>query len=126
METNFIMSLIEAEKNLVNNPLIHIFLWVVILDILSGTIKGVFFKKEGNSRKGLLGLVKHFLIILLVLIGYPYCEVLDFTAIGNSIILAYIVFYALSIIENWGQMGLYVPDSLKKFVQKLQESEEKK
>lgn len=111
-------------KNLLNNVYIHIFVWIVLLDIATGIVKGLA-NKDGNSTKGLLGLIKHLLVIVLVSIAYPYLRVLGFGVIGDGFVLAYIAIYALSCTENWGQLGLPLPDFVKDRLTKIKDIAEK-
>ncbi|MEB7428508.1 phage holin family protein, partial [Enterococcus faecalis] len=69
-------------KNLISNVLIQIFVWLVLGDIASGLCKGIR-KKEGNSTKGLPGLIKHLLVVCLVIVAYPYLKIMGFTSIAN-------------------------------------------
>ena len=69
--------LLMGFSNLIHNAHIQIFVWVVLFDILTGLCKGIFIK-EANSTEGLLGVVKHLLVTMLILVAYPYLKILGF------------------------------------------------
>ncbi|MDO5714899.1 MAG: phage holin family protein [Tissierellia bacterium] len=101
-----------------SNPYVHIFVWAVIVDIFSGIVKA-FFQKIGNSTKGLKGLLKHLLVVVVVILANIYLPLLGYDSIANYFIFFFIVQYGISIIENWGQMGLPLPQSIKNVLYKL-------
>ncbi len=117
--------LIAEFRNLLNNGYIHIFVWMVVGDIASGIVKGLM-NKEGNSTKGLIGAVKHLLVVALVLISYPYLKILGFESIATAFVCSYIAIYGISLVENWGQIGLPLPDFVKDRLGKLKDKSEEK
>lgn len=117
--------LISEFRNLVNNVYIHIFVWMVVGDIASGIFKGLL-NKDGNSTKGLLGVIKHLLVVALVLIAYPYLKILGFEGIATAFVISYIAIYGISLTENWGQIGLPLPDFVKARLWKLKDDAEKR
>ena len=108
-------------SNLIHNAHIQIFVWVVLFDILIGLCKGIFVK-EANSTKGLLGVVKHLLVTMLILVAYPYLKILGFETIATTFVWFYIAMYGISITENFGQLGLPIPDWVKERLSKLQDT----
>lgn len=111
-------------SNLIHNAHIQIFVWVVLFDILTGLCKGIFVK-EANSTKGLLGVVKHLLVTMLILVAYPYLKILGFETIATTFVWFYIAMYGISITENFGQLGLPIPDWVKERLSKLQDTTNK-
>lgn len=112
--------LVEQVKLLSSNVLIQIFLIFVAFDIISGTAKGL--RNENlNSRKGVNGVVKHFLVIILVLVTIPYLELLGFHTLGLSLKIFFIAQYGISIIENLGHYGIKLPSWIKKKFEQLHE-----
>lgn len=96
---------------LIDDPLIIGFTWLVIVDIISGIIKGLRGKvtpSKTNSTKGLYGLCKHMLILTMVLTIYPYLITLNFNSIAQVMVLAFAYQYLVSIIENLSQMDIDV------------------
>lgn len=118
------LKLILEFKHLLSNVFIHLLLWMAILDVVTGLVKGVWFQKEGNSTKALHGIIKHSAVIVATLILYPYAILLGQNVVANSVVCGYIAAYALSLIENLGQMGIWVPQFLKERLTKLKNSSE--
>lgn len=110
--------LLREFQNLMSNYWVHIFIWSVVFDIATGIVKG-FVIKDSNSTKGLLGLIKHLLVVLLVLTAIPYLNIAGLDSFSNLFIWFFIVVYAISITENWGQLGLPLPEWVKGTLTKL-------
>lgn len=72
--------------------------------------------KKLDSSVGIKGLIKHGIVLLLVLVLYPYMVVLNFLTYANSIVLFYIFNYGISIIENLNDMGIKLPNSIRKYL----------
>ncbi len=116
--------LLHEFKNLLSNGYLQVFVWFVFGDIVTGLCKG-FFIKEGNSTKGLLGIVKHLLVVCLVIVAYPYLKIMGFETIATSFVFFYIAVYGISIIENLGQLGIPFPSWIKDRFSKLKDTTEK-
>lgn len=100
----------QVEK-MIDDPLIIGFTWLVIFDIFSGIIKGLRGRttpNRTNSTKGIYGLCKHMLILTMVLTVYPYLITLNFSSVGQLMVLAFAYQYLVSIIENLSQMDINV------------------
>lgn len=118
------LKLLHQFQLLASDILVQIFLFLVLLDIVSGMAKGIA-GKQGNSTKGLLGIVKHMLITILVLFAYPYMKLLHLDVLAISFIMFYILAYGISLTENWGQLGLPVPSFVKERLEKLKDLSDK-
>lgn len=114
------MQLLHEFKNLVSNLYFQVFLWAVIADILTGLAKG-FKGKTSNSTKGLSGLVKHLLVVMLVTIAYPYLKILGLETIATAFVFFYIATYGISITENLDQLGVKVPGWIKSRLEKIKD-----
>lgn len=101
-----------------DNKIIWLFLWVVIIDIVTGFARSLL-AHHTTSKKGTDGLIKHGVLILIVMTLYPMLDANGFRSVGDTFVTFYIVTYAVSIIENLGQMGLPLPDWLTKYIYKL-------
>ncbi|MGX7107928.1 phage holin family protein [Facklamia miroungae] len=110
--------LINLYKTINQNPYIIIFVWLVVFDFITGYAKG-FLSGIANSTKGLQGLVKHLLVVMLVISVCPLLEVLGFESISTSFIVFYIVTYGISVVENIGQSGIPLPIFVTKYFDKL-------
>ena len=107
-----------------HNLYIHAFLILVMVDIASGTLKA-FKQKVGNSSKGLWGLMKHLLVVCVVIFADIYLPLLGFASIATSFLVFFIVQYMISITENWGQLGLPLPEQIRSILCKLNSTSEK-
>lgn len=106
-------------QRLVDDPLIIAFVWCVIVDVVTGYIRSVFVRKT-NSTKGLFGLIKHTVVLVSIISIYPYLISLGFDWLAQTMVWGFIINYLTSIVENWGEMGLYLPPQIKSFLVKLQ------
>lgn len=107
-----------AYQALYDNKFIWFFVLAVTIDIITGFIKSLL-TKNTNSTKGLDGLIKHSLLMLIALTVYPVAEAAGFKIVGDMFITSYAVIYTVSIIENLGQMGITIPAPIKKYIYKL-------
>ena len=105
-------------QSMIDNKFILIYTWSVLGDIMTGFFKSLNHKST-NSTKGLNGLFKHAALMLLILTLYPMLDLLKWDTMADAFICFYILFYVVSIIENLGQMGIPVPEWLKKYIYKL-------
>ncbi|WHA10617.1 phage holin family protein [Enterococcus montenegrensis] len=108
-------------KNLISNGYMQLFLWMVLGDIATGICKG-FFIKDSNSTKGLLGIVKHMLVVCLVIVAYPYLKIMGLENIATAFVFFYIAVYGISIVENLGQLGVPIPKWVKERLTKLKDT----
>ena len=113
----------EAFKEITQVPIYHIFIGLVIADIVTGTVKG-FVNKQANSTKGLLGILKHLMVVILVLTVTPYLVMLKQNLIADSFILFFISQYGISFVENWGQIGLPMPNFVRQYFEKINRDKE--
>lgn len=101
-----------------DNRLIWLFVWVVIVDIITGFAKSLV-THHTTSSKGTSGLIKHGVLLLVMLTLYPLLDTNGMKSAADTFVTFYVLFYAVSIVENLGQMGLPIPDWLKKYIYKL-------
>ena len=103
---------------------IQVFIWLVLFDVFTGISKGLA-GKQGNSTKGLLGVVKHLLVVLLVIVAYPYMRVMGMSLTANAFVIFYIAVYGISVTENLGQLGLPLPKFVVDRLEKLRDGADK-
>lgn len=118
VEIPFHEQVIASYQALYDNKFIWFFVLAVTIDIITGFIKSIV-TRGTNSTKGLDGLIKHSLLMLIALTTYPVAEAAGFKIVGDMFITSYTVIYAVSIIENMGQMGIKIPAPIKKYIYKL-------
>ena len=104
--------------SLLSNLLIQLVILISILDILTGMSVG-FKCKELDSTKGLNGVVKHMCVMVLILVTYPYMQLLNLQNYANIFVGFYIVSYLISILENLSRLGAPVPTFIKRHLLKV-------
>ena len=99
---------------------------VIILigvDIIAGLLGG-FISKELNSKFGLVGVIKHSIVILLLL-AFKFITIeYNIGEYYNLFLLFYIIQYGISILEHVYKMGIPVPRFLVTRLKEYSEREE--
>lgn len=108
----------EHFEKLIDNPVFFAFFLIILADIVTGFLKSLINKKT-TSSKGIGGLIKHSTLLLVVCMLYPFCDIYGASGMADTLLVFYILFYAISIVENLGEMGIPVPVWLKKYIYKL-------
>ena len=86
----------------------------IVLDYVSGLIKA-FVTKNLSSKIGVKGIIKKVSILLIVMLAVLVDRVTGETgAIRTLVIYYFVANEGLSIIENLGQAGVPIPQSIKK------------
>lgn len=114
---------------MVDNKFIIVLTALILIDIATGLVKSLVASNTNSktvSDKGLLGILKHCLVFIVVLVMYPIAEAIGFRTYADWLLVYFIITYAVSITENWGQAGLPLPSWVKKHLAKLQEDYEHK
>ncbi len=115
--------IMTATIKLFDSYYILAFLTAIIIDIITGILKGVYNRKL-SSKIGLKGLIKHCCIILIVFTISIILPLMGYTTGARTIIIFYIIQYCLSIIENVGGMGIPIPPYVSKAIQQLSSTNE--
>lgn len=103
---------------LIDNPVFFAFFLIVLADIITGFLKSLIVKTT-TSSKGISGLIKHSTLLLIMAILYPYLDIYGLSGMADTLLIFYILFYAISIVENFGEMGIPIPEWLRKYIYKL-------
>ena len=94
---------------------------MMAIDFITGILKAIV-TKELASRGLLIGAVRKIGMLAIVAVANILDNTFDINAILRSVTIAYFITgEALSILENWGQMGLPVPSGLKKVLKQLKD-----
>ena len=93
------------------NILFKSLLLFIIIDYLTGILKSIY-NKSLNSKIGAKGIIKKIGYIFIVIISLLVDRLLNCN-ISNIIIYMFIANEGLSILENWSQMGIKIPNILK-------------
>ena len=91
----------------------------IVLDYISGVIKA-YVTKQLSSQIGFRGIVKKVSILIIVMLSVLVDRVTgDTGAIRTLVIYYFVANEGLSIIENLGQSGVPIPQSIKKALKVL-------
>lgn len=100
-----VQQLIEAYGRIGHISAYHIYLGLLILDLVTGNIKGIL-TKQYSSSIGTRGLIKNLTLTLVVLLICPYLWLIGLSEVGLAILGILSFIYLISILENLEQMGL--------------------
>lgn len=103
---------------LIQRPIFHVFMWMVLIDIFTGTVKAVKLKKT-NSTIGIDGILRHLLVITVMILIGIYLPLMNLETYMQTI-YGYMIFqYLTSLAENWGAMGYPLPSWIKETLVKV-------
>lgn len=117
--------LVDHLQSLFKSPYIQILFWIVCFDIISGYIKS-FKLKKFDSKTSTNGLLRHFLVMLVVMIVALYARALNHREIGITTCLFFIMSYVGSLMENWEALGLPFPEALRPYINQMRKNQDKK
>lgn len=106
------------------DKLIMALLILMILDYITGLIKGIY-NKELSSEIGFKGLLKKVLILVVVSVAVVAEQNLGIPAVREIVIMFFTVNEAISILENASLIGLPIPNKLKDALLQLRDKEDK-
>lgn len=95
---------------------------VMVIDYITGVCKGIYHKKL-NSTIGLKGILKKIGYLLIVILATLFDNIIhdESMAIRALVIYFFISNEAISILENWGSLGLPLPKKIFDVFEKLKE-----
>ena len=98
---------------------LEILVIAVVLDYISGICKAIFNKKL-NSEVGLKGIIKKVGYFIIVAVAVLLDRIAGNTgAIRTLVIYFFVANEGISILENWGGMGLPLPQKLTDVLEQL-------
>ena len=102
----------------------------MLFDYITGLITAGIFKKSKKSANGALeshagfkGIIKKCMIMLFVVMGHQLDNIIGLDFVRYAVIIAFMANEAISIIENAGLMGIYIPSALKQAIDILRKKE---
>lgn len=99
---------------------------VMILDYITGVIKAIK-KKEINSKTGFWGIIKKFGYLIIVVLAVVMDKIVgDTGAIRTMVIYFFVANDGISILENWGGMGLPLPKKIFDILEQLKNENDPK
>ena len=99
-----------------NNEYTYILLMLIGLDFFTGYLKAIIWK-VADSWIGLKGIVKHITTFFIYFFIGAFFRYIDSFTTGQLFLIIICLNYSLSILENVGVMGVYVPNFLKTKIQ---------
>lgn len=108
------------------SELLSLFLFVIVLDYGSGVAAAIAEGRGLNSQIGFRGLIKKFGIILIIALAHQVDKVLGVEMIFEGTIYFFIANELISITENYGRIGLPLPDTIKKMIDILKDKGDSK
>lgn len=118
-------SLLEAVYFMAKSPYIHILLFLIVFDFITGYSKAIFWKVT-DSTIGLKGITKHIVTFILYFAIGTFTKFINNFGLGQIFLIIICLNYFISILENCGTMGIYVPKFLSvKVAQEIKRYEDK-
>lgn len=106
--------------------LIELLLIFIAVDYATGIIASLREGKGLNSEVGFWGLGKKGLLLLVVFLGHRIDIALQIDYVMNGAIFFYLTNELLSIVENYGRIGMPLPPVIKKIITVLKEKTDDK
>lgn len=107
---------IEKFSALVSNNYFIVFMVLVLFDYITGVAKATVWKVT-DSDASIKGIIRHTIVLISVALIWVGCQVFNAEYLAFTINIMYCLNYALSILENFGVMGIYVPKFLQNKIQ---------
>lgn len=105
---------------------LQILVLVMALDYITGVIKAIK-KKKLNSKTGIWGIIKKFGYLIIVALSVVMDKLVgDTGAIRTMVIYFFVANDGISILENWGGMGLPLPQKLTDTLEQLKNDNDPK
>lgn len=107
---------IERFSALVSNNYFIVFMILVLFDYITGVAKATVWKVT-DSDASIKGIIRHTIVLISVALIWVGCQLFNAEYLAFTINIMYCLNYALSILENFGVMGIYVPKFLQNKIQ---------
>lgn len=105
---------------------LQILITVIVLDYVTGVFKAVY-NKEINSSVGLKGIIKKLGYLIVVAVAVILDKIAGNTgAIRTLVIYFFVANEGISILENWGGMGLPMPQKIFDVLEQLKNDNDPK
>lgn len=102
---------IEKFSALVSNNYFIVFMVLVLFDYITGVAKATIWKVT-DSDASIRGIIRHTIVLISVALIWVGCQLFNAEYLAFTINIMYCLNYSLSILENFGVMGIYVPEFL--------------
>lgn len=112
-------------KDVFQSPVFQFFIFLLVVDILTGYSKA-FKTKKFDSKIGTNGMLRHLMVTITIIAVGVFARVFDYQLVSVSYCMFYIWTYAYSILENWEVLGWGFPPQLKPFVNQMKKQSDQK
>jgi toxin secretion/phage lysis holin len=99
--------------------------FATVIDYLTGIIAAAF-KNELDSGIGFKGIAKKVAIFVILAVACKVAEVTGSELIRTATIMYYMANEFISVLENAAEMGVPIPEFLKKILKKMKDDNDKK
>lgn len=98
---------------------------VISIDYITGVLKAIY-QKNLNSSVGIKGILKKIGYILIVILATVVDRIINENSMAIRTLVIYFIISneGISILENWGAIGLPLPQKLKQVLEKLRDKSE--
>lgn len=107
---------IEKFSALTSNNYFVVFMVLVLFDYITGVAKATIWKVT-DSDASVKGIIRHTIVLISVALIWVGCQLFNAEYLAFTINIMYCLNYSLSILENFGVMGIYVPKFLQNKIQ---------
>jgi toxin secretion/phage lysis holin len=101
------------------SQLFAVFLLTIAIDYVTGIAASLKEKKGLNSEVGFWGLAKKGLMLLIIMLAHRMDIAFEIDILMTGAIYFYLANELISITENYGRLGLPMPDSIRKLIEIL-------
>lgn len=108
------------------SDLLSFFLLTIAIDYVTGIAASIKEGKGLDSNTGFWGLARKGLILLVILLAHRLDLLLNTNIVMNASIFFYLANELISITENYGRLGLPMPDKLKQTIEVLRNKDPKR
>lgn len=112
-------------KDVFESPYFQAFLFLLVIDILTGYSKA-FKTKKFDSKIGTNGLLRHMVVTVTIISVGVFARIFNYQMISIGYCLFFIANYSYSILENWEVLGWAFPEWLKPFVNQMKKQNDQK
>lgn len=103
------------------SQLLNFFMLVIVIDYVTGIAASIKEKKGLNSNFGFWGIAKKGLMLVVVMLAHRADLLLGTEVAMTGAIYFYVANELISITENYGRLGLPLPDRVKRLIQVLRD-----
>jgi len=103
------------------SDMLTLFIFVLLLDYLAGVGAAIISGEGLSSKIGMFGIIKKFGVVAIIVLGNLLDQVGNTDFIMMSFLWFFIANELVSITENYGRMGLPLPDYIQKIIKVLKQ-----